>query len=808
MNTSSLFSYRFAVALLFSVLCFGETQAQQKKAAAKATSSDTLLYKAPSVTITSTKAEERKTPVTFSELNREELRRSYTVQDVPALLGVLPSVVVASDNGNNVGYSYLTMRGFDQRRIAVFVNGIPQNDPEDHNVYWIDFPDLISSTASIQVQRGAGLANYGAAAIGGSVNLNTTVGSKRSALISLGVGAQEFSAKGGLNTSPGDAPQLALARTGVELSSGIVNNQAYYARISRITSRGYRDYSWADLTSYFLSAVRFDEKLVTQINVFGGPLADGLAYTGVPKSYVSDPALRRANYSYWEYDSTGRNVGYTLNRRPQEIENFSQPHYELLNDLQLSDSIQVASSLFYYTGDGFFDFDASWADAATLRLTKEYSGLDSVANPANAIIRATVSNKHGGWIPRFTIHHGQGELSVGAELRWHRSEHWSSIKYAENLPANFNPDYNIYYYEGVRNILSFFAREQYNLSTNTLLNIEAQLLHTSYGIRNEKAGNIYTSYQTTDGNIVGNGAELFSLSYLFVNPRMGLNINLDEKHNLYASLAYTSREPRMGNLYKADESYYSSATPLFESDTTGGVRRYNFSKPLIKPESMLNIETGWNYRSSSLRAGATFYLMEFRNELVKSGRRDIFGNPIDGNAPRARHLGIELQAEATLWKENTSSVAIGGNFTLSRNRLLEYSYQVSGAALNLADNPIAGFPDLLANIRLLFSSAGLHYSLSAKYIGAMYTDNFGSRIEEYLAQAPSFIGYRDNRVESAFVLNSSLSYELRDVLSLQSLGLRFQVNNLLNTLYATGGNGAEFFPAAERNWYAGIEIGL
>ena len=62
----------------------------------------------------------------------------------------------------------MTLRGFDQRRVSVMINGVPQNDPEDHNVYWVNFPDLASSLQDIQVQRGAGSAFYGPAAIGGS----------------------------------------------------------------------------------------------------------------------------------------------------------------------------------------------------------------------------------------------------------------------------------------------------------------------------------------------------------------------------------------------------------------------------------------------------------------------------------------------------------------------------------------------------------------------------------------------------------------------------------------------------------------
>ena len=132
-----------------------------------------ILLPGQTVTVTAARAIERETPVTFSNITRKELDDRYTIQDMPKLLSELPSINTYDETGNGIGYSYITMRGFDQRRIAVMINGIPQNDPEDHNVYWVNFPDLASSLEDIQVQRGAGSAFYGPAAIGGSINLVT-----------------------------------------------------------------------------------------------------------------------------------------------------------------------------------------------------------------------------------------------------------------------------------------------------------------------------------------------------------------------------------------------------------------------------------------------------------------------------------------------------------------------------------------------------------------------------------------------------------------------------------------------------------
>src|SRR5262249_40379632 len=122
----------------------------------------------PEVVVSTTRPGDR-TPVARSTLTRTEIRRVNWGQDTPMALATLPGAYAYSDAGNGIGYSYLSLRGFPQRRISVLVNGVPLNDPETHEVYWIDHPDLLSSTKEAQVQRGVGAALYGAASVGGAV---------------------------------------------------------------------------------------------------------------------------------------------------------------------------------------------------------------------------------------------------------------------------------------------------------------------------------------------------------------------------------------------------------------------------------------------------------------------------------------------------------------------------------------------------------------------------------------------------------------------------------------------------------------
>jgi iron complex outermembrane receptor protein len=355
---------------------------------------DTVYQMSP-VTVTATRATERKTPVTFSNLTPQNLRDRFSVQDVPVLLSELPSVTTYSENGNGIGYTYLNLRGFDQRRISVMINGVPQNDPEDHNVYWIDFPDLLSSTDNIQVQRGAGSAFYGPAAIGGSVNLVTNpFGGEPGITLETMAGFQEF----------GDSAKplpLTTKKYDASFTSGLVGGRyMFYGRLGKITSEGYRTNSWVDMDSYFFAAIRFDGNMSTRFHLFGGPVRDGLAYDGLGKFVNGNRTLRRQNVvAGWTADSAGDAYASVQYRRPQETESFSQPHAELINDWKISPVAYAAhTTLFYYSGEGYFDYDASWADTSMLRIGPG-TGSRPSANPGTRLSAHSSAMPSGGGSP-------------------------------------------------------------------------------------------------------------------------------------------------------------------------------------------------------------------------------------------------------------------------------------------------------------------------------------------------------------------------------------------------------------------------
>lgn len=719
-------------------------------------------------------AEEGRTPISFSKIKRKEIEDNYTIQDIPEYLSYLPSTTYYSESGSGIGYNYISIRGFGQRRISISVNGIPQNDPEDHNVYWLDMPDLLESTEILQVQRGAGAGVIGYPSIGGAINIITSPFSDKPNL-------ELSSSIGSYNTRKYSA----------KFASGLIENKySLYVKLSKILSDGYKNNSWIDFNSYHVSAARYDKNLTSIINFYGGPISDGLAYGGIAKFAVKDRNLRKENLSYWESDKNS--YTYKEVRKKSEIENFSQPHYELLNKLKLSDNFSLNSALFLVIGEGFFDYDGSWSVFYNDYFRLKENGFTKDQLPENALIRAQVENKQWGWIPRVNWNHNNGSLTIGGEYRNHRSVHWGAINFAENIPSGVPENYKYYFYRGGKDIVNFFVNENYNISNRLNVLAEIQLA--------------YHKYKLFDERYVENE---FSISNLFLNPRLGFNYKFNNGLSAYLSYAKVTLEPRLKNYYDAAESS-GGAVPQFEQNSYGS---YNFDEPLVKPENMNNIEFGVRLNADDFTINTNLYYMLFNDEIVSKGQLDRFGQPITGNIDNSTHYGFEIDGNIK-FNENIQVIfnsSYSKNFISNGKTFIDSEDNEGNAVIkeiSLNDNKIAGFPELTANAIIKANYNGFIAQLSAKFVGEYFSDNYDENLSRLIKENPGFVNYFDNVVESYVVFNFMGSYEFTLGNTFKKVRVFAQLNNLFDNLYAAYGTGGDFFPAAERNFLVGLKLGL
>lgn len=207
-------------------------------------------------------------PISQKTLTSTDLAPRYFGQDVPLLLqGAAPSLTSYAETGNYWGYSYIRLRGIDQSRINLTLDGIPLNDPEDQVLYFADFPDLANSLRSVQVQRGVGTSSNGTAAYAGSINMESLP-------LSAGPRNTEVQLEGGAFGS---------RRGSVEYQSGLTQDHlAIYARLSSLHTDGYRYHSGVDGRSAFVSAGYVGDRDIVKLTATTGTMRDTMAYLAVP----------------------------------------------------------------------------------------------------------------------------------------------------------------------------------------------------------------------------------------------------------------------------------------------------------------------------------------------------------------------------------------------------------------------------------------------------------------------------------------------------------------------------------------------
>jgi len=211
------------------------------------------------VIISATRAGEQ-TPLAYTNVTGEILEKKNSGQGLPYLLSLTPSFVETSESGNGIGYTSLRIRGTDASRINVTIDGIPLNDPESQQVFWVDLPDLASSVDNIQVQRGVGTSSNGAGAFGASINIQTK-----------GIENEPFAE---INSAAGSHGTF---RNSITAGTGLLKERfAFQMRWSDLRSNGFIARTGSEHNSAFFSALYRTGKSLVKANVILGKEKTGI----------------------------------------------------------------------------------------------------------------------------------------------------------------------------------------------------------------------------------------------------------------------------------------------------------------------------------------------------------------------------------------------------------------------------------------------------------------------------------------------------------------------------------------------------
>lgn len=474
----------FIFFFLFSFFSFSQ---EKTKDTTKVTQLDEVLVAAVRVTT--------KTPVSFSNLTKKDIKFRNLGQDIPILMNFMPSVVTTSDAGNGVGYTGIRVRGSDATRVNVTINGIPYNDAEGSGTYFVDLPDFASSVESLQLQRGVGTSTNGAGAFGASLNMLTDSYSKQSS-------GEISNSAGSFNTR----------KNTVKFSTGLMNNHFEIAgRLSQIKSDGYIDRGSSNLRSYFLQGTYVGKTTIIKALTFGGTEKTYQSWNGIDGETLN--GNRTFNSAGMFTDEFGTTRFYD-----NETDNYQQDHYQLHWNEKVSSTWNTNVAVHYTKGKGYYENykeDANFADY----------GLASVVGQTTTdlICQKWLDNDFYGTTFSANYKKDKVDFIFGGAWNKYNGKHFGKVIWARYASTSELGDH---FYDNYGNKIdgNVFAKINYQLTEKFSLYGDLQ-----YRMVNYKAD--------------GLGANLVNDTFRFFNPKAGLNYTIDTKNSLYVSYARANREP-------------------------------------------------------------------------------------------------------------------------------------------------------------------------------------------------------------------------------------------------------------------------
>jgi len=703
------------------------------------------------VLVSATRASD-KTPVAKTSIDKTTIDNQNIGQDIPYLLTLTPSYVATSDAGAGVGYTNFRIRGTDLNRINVTVNGIPMNDAESHGTWFVDIPDLAGSVDNIQVQRGVGTSTNGAAAFGGTINLQTTTLNKLPY-------AEVKSSAGSFSTF----------KNTVAAGTGLMGKFAFDVRLSKVTSDGFIDRASSDLKSFFVSGGYYDENTILKVNVFSGFEETYQAWWGVPSVRLNNDMAGMLQYGeHWLYSDkqtqemiSSDSRTYNYYTYDNAVDHYQQDHYQLHFSHKFNEFLNLNAALHYTYGRGYYENYNEGEDYEAYQMTAP-DGISST----DMVVRKWLDNDFYG--ATYSLNYAQGisALTVGGGYNEYDGRHFGQVIWAQYMGEN-DKDHEWYRGTGVKKDFNIFGK--YNLQVTPATNLFADL-----------------QYRHIDYSITGEDDDLRDLTqehkFDFFNPKFGLFVKPDTQNEAYLSYSRGNREPNRSNFVDADP---------------------NGAKPVA--ETLNDFEAGYTYRNNSLSVGANLYYMLYKDQLILTGEINDVGAPIMVNVDDSYRTGIELVAGAKI----TNRLKWDINATFSQNKIKDFTEYVDNwdtwgqEAENLGKTDLAFSPNVIVNSQLSFQPAkALSVSLLSNYVSDQYIDNTSNEDRKLdtwfvnnLKIDYSFKGILFKEVKLHLMVNNLFDAEYESnawVYSYYYGGTRYKMDG--------------YYPQAGIHYFAGIDI--
>jgi iron complex outermembrane receptor protein len=689
---------------------------------------------AEEVIVRSTRAN-KSLPLTYSEMNKEDIKQQNQGQDLPVILNYLPSVVSTSDAGAGIGYTGIRIRGTDPTRINVTINGVPLNDSESQGVFWVNIPDIASSTQSVQVQRGVGTSTNGAGAFGATINLQTNHLERE--------GYAEFvNGIGSFNTR----------RHTFNFGTGLIKDHwAVDGRISRINSDGYIDRAESDLDSYYFSAGYYGKNTIVKGIIFGGDERTYQSWYGTPQAVLeNDPeGIEEVIINNGLDDEQAQNIrtaGRTFNwyLYPDQVDDYQQDHTQLHASHRFSEKFTAQLTFHYTYGSGFFEQYERDADFDAYGLQDINFG-DSTLQSTDLVQRRWLDNHFYGTTFSFNyLPANRTEIILGGGWNLYDGDHFGQVIWAENALGNIPKDYKYYDNVGRKRDLNTYLKVDHKFTSGWSIFVDLQYRGISYSVEG-----VDNDQRPLD----------ISADYNFFNPKAGFSYSFDNNSSVYASYAVANREPVRTDFIDNDE--------------------------VPRPERLNNFEAGYRMQAGSVAFEANAYYMDYKDQLVLTGELNDVGSALRRNVGSSFRAGIELQAAWQLMP----GLNWQANVTFSRNKIDEfqeviYDYGPAFDEFNVIvntyrDTDIAYSPEVIAGSQLNYTvfEGGIvegdvfQVSLFSKYVGDQFLDNTSNA---------------ERKIDAYFVNDLQVRYGIENWV-FDAIDLTLRVNNIFAERYSSHG---------------------
>ncbi len=464
-------------------------------------SDSTKINQLRELTVTATMATS-KMPLSFTNLNQAKIQARDFGQDLPFILKSTPSVVETSDAGTGIGYTGLRIRGSDASRTNVTIDGVPLNESESQLVYWVNIPDFLSSTTTVQIQRGVGTSTNGAGAFGASINLITN-----------GLQSEKY-----LNYSGGFG-SFNTQRHTLAAGTGLIGGKwAFDVRGSLIASDGYVDRARSDLKSFYASGLYLAKNTSVKLKVFHGHEETYQSWYGISPEFVNDSKLRTYNPAGFINDSTFYD---------NQVDNYRQTHAHLTLNHKITEGVNAQVSLHYTRGLGFYE------EYRVGEVLQNYFAQFLASDTSDLVRRLWLDNHFYGAVWNLHFQKNKWDATLGGGINRYDGEHFGDVIWSA-LPTDFaETKPRFYFSEAQKTDFNAFFKANYAFSPILNAYLDVQYRRVAHNTEGSDRRKIPFDHD---------------LTWNFFNPKIGLVVQNSARSRFHASFGVAHREPNRNDI--------------------------------------------------------------------------------------------------------------------------------------------------------------------------------------------------------------------------------------------------------------------